>query len=100
MYTAVYKQHCVINDHLTSKASSQPSNTGLKYGCATIYDVDLVAVNFTGAVKLMDCVIFMGIMYNQGELPTSLVFRTNKQPANKDTMVLKCNCFCNFTALP
>lgn len=51
----------------------------LKYGHATVYDADLVAVNFTGAVKLMDCVIFVGIMNYPGGCQTRRSLISNKQ---------------------
>lgn len=44
------------------QTSSHLTLLHLKYGCAAVCDVNLVAVNFMGAVKLMDCVIFVRIM--------------------------------------
>lgn len=51
----------------------------LKYGCATVYDVDLVAVNFSGQVKLMDCLIFVGITNYSGTCQPEWGLILNKQ---------------------
>lgn len=88
----VDKQRCGIKG-LSAKISKANNLLRVKYGCDTIYDVDLVAVNLTVAVKLMDCVTFVGIMDYPGELSASQAgaLYQIKQPVNKDILALfKC----------
>lgn len=75
----------------------QATLLNLKYGCTTVYNVDLGAVNFTGAVQLMDCVIFVRIMNYPWELPArpEPYVKQNKQPVNKDILTLF-KCFTSF----
>lgn len=70
------------------QAASHQTFLHLKYGCTTIYDVDLVAANFTRAVKLMDCVIFIRIMNYPGSCQPDRSFISNKQPVNNDILIL------------
>lgn len=70
------------------QAASHLTLLNLKYGRTTVYDVDLVAANFAGPVKLMDCLIFVRIMNYPGSCQPKRSLISNKQPANEDILTL------------
>lgn len=70
------------------QAASHQTLLNLKYGCSAVYDVDLVAVHFAGPVKLMDFLIFVGIMNYPGSCQPDRSLISNKQPVNEDILTL------------